>query len=240
MWHPEDVSVQRGAWDRIYGIPIHAWNENFFKLCVMDCGLFLRTDGATLDRDRFDYARVLLATKDLEVINVTDNILVDGVLINVKIIEEWEFNLGEDACLLEEETNSVQSNHEQEDVDRGEDVQDTVDLVVENLREHRVEDEVEGVTKLDENCVDTPPMIIDKPVEVSEVEIIPNTVEENAISSEVDGPSTNIPRVTTSCPAGEERLKNYGLWSIDWMQDRMSNEASTMLSHKKMFQKKCI
>jgi len=43
---------RRGAWLRLYGIPIHAWNGNFFKLCVMDCGSYLRSDEMTLDRGR--------------------------------------------------------------------------------------------------------------------------------------------------------------------------------------------
>jgi hypothetical protein len=40
-----------------YGVPLHAWNIEFFKLCVLDCGRLLRVDDMTLDRDRFDYAR---------------------------------------------------------------------------------------------------------------------------------------------------------------------------------------
>jgi hypothetical protein len=58
-WDKDVVPFRRGAWLRLYGIPIHAWNENFFKLCVMDCGTYLRSDDMSLDRGRFD-ARVLI------------------------------------------------------------------------------------------------------------------------------------------------------------------------------------
>ncbi|MCI52755.1 hypothetical protein A2U01_0074001, partial [Trifolium medium] len=46
-WEKEVMSVHRGAWVRLYGIPLHVWNENFFKLCVFDCGRFLREDSCT-------------------------------------------------------------------------------------------------------------------------------------------------------------------------------------------------
>ncbi|GAU35790.1 hypothetical protein TSUD_56670 [Trifolium subterraneum] len=68
-WGKEVATYRRGAWVRLYGIPIHAWNVNFFKLCVFYCGRFLRADSVSADRDRLDFARVLIATPDLEIIN---------------------------------------------------------------------------------------------------------------------------------------------------------------------------
>lgn len=49
-WSAEDVNYERGAWLRIYGTPVHAWNELIFKLCVSGCGRFIRSDGCTVDR----------------------------------------------------------------------------------------------------------------------------------------------------------------------------------------------
>ncbi|GAU25531.1 hypothetical protein TSUD_280160 [Trifolium subterraneum] len=37
-WGKEVLPYRRGAWIRLYGIPLHAWNVHFFKLCVLDCG----------------------------------------------------------------------------------------------------------------------------------------------------------------------------------------------------------
>ena len=105
-WDQTVLSFQRGAWVRLYGIPIHAWNENFFKLCVFDCGRFLRSHICSLNRERFDYARVLMSTSSFDVVNVTEHIIMDGVLVNIKIIKEWGFSLGEDACLFEEDVSS--------------------------------------------------------------------------------------------------------------------------------------
>jgi hypothetical protein len=69
-WDQETLPFQRGAWVRLYGVPLHAWNTEFFKLCAFACGRYLRTDEGSLERDRFDYARVLIATSSLEVINM--------------------------------------------------------------------------------------------------------------------------------------------------------------------------
>ena len=62
------VPFKRGSWLRLYGIQLHAWNEKFIKLYVLDCGRFLRTDCFSLNRERFDFARLLVATSSLELL----------------------------------------------------------------------------------------------------------------------------------------------------------------------------
>jgi len=59
---------------------------------------------------------------------------VDGILVELKTIEEWGFNLGEYACLFEEDNESNTSNSYHNEVHQGEDVSDTVDLIVERGR----------------------------------------------------------------------------------------------------------
>ncbi|KAK2363462.1 hypothetical protein QL285_088445 [Trifolium repens] len=108
-WETAVIPFQRGAWVRIYGIPLHAWNCNFFKLCVMDCGRFLRSDSYTAAKDRLDYARVLISTTAMTVIKKVENLMVDGSLVVVQIVEEWGYELGDDACLLEDDTVSTVS-----------------------------------------------------------------------------------------------------------------------------------
>jgi hypothetical protein len=82
-WENEAIPYRRGAWVRIYGIPLHAWNVLFFKLCVMDCGRFLRPNSYTAAKDRLDFARVLIATQELAVIKKVEQLLVDGSLVEV-------------------------------------------------------------------------------------------------------------------------------------------------------------
>jgi hypothetical protein len=87
-WEKAVVPFQRGAWVRIYGIPLHAWNLNFFKLRVMVCGRFLRSDSYIVARERLDYARVLISTTSLAVVKKVEQLLVDGSLVEIQIIEE--------------------------------------------------------------------------------------------------------------------------------------------------------
>lgn len=101
-WSSEDLRYEHNAWLRIYGTPTHAWNTNFFKLCVSNYGTFVKADDCTLDRGRIDYARILISTASLEVLNTTTTVLVDGCKFFIKIVEEWGCNLGEDAFLTEE------------------------------------------------------------------------------------------------------------------------------------------
>lgn len=117
----------------MYGIPIHAWNEKFFKLFVFYCGRYLRADTFLLNRERFDFARVLISTSSLDVVNVTKQILVDGMLLEIKIIEEWGFSLGEDACLFEEDDKSVNSGTEGVDIHDGFDLDNNVDILTNKI-----------------------------------------------------------------------------------------------------------
>ncbi|PNX71795.1 cysteine-rich receptor-like protein kinase, partial [Trifolium pratense] len=135
-WTRWDNIVQpykRGAWVRLYGIPLQAWNVNFFKLCVFECGSFLRADICSVEKDRLDFARILIATPDLEIVNRVVSVLVDGIQVEVNIVEEWGCNLGEDICLFEDDGDSEvnQSDHEEGQGDP--EVQCHIDTMVENF-----------------------------------------------------------------------------------------------------------
>jgi len=93
---------------------LHACNECFFKLCILDCGRFLRFDSCSAEKERFDYAQVFIATSTLEIINCSESILIDGEMVTVKILEGWGFNMGDDACLYEDDEGS---NDEQTNLD---------------------------------------------------------------------------------------------------------------------------
>jgi hypothetical protein len=134
------MPFQRGAWIRLYGVPLQAWNENFFKLCIFDCGRYLRADMCTLNKERCDYARVLISTSSLDVINASEQIIVDGVLVDIKIVEEWGFCLGDDACLYEEEEKSESEIPEAADIN--DDIGFNADILVNKMAKD-VEDDDE-------------------------------------------------------------------------------------------------
>ncbi|GAU40432.1 hypothetical protein TSUD_397510 [Trifolium subterraneum] len=123
-WNKEVVPSQRGAWVRLYGIPLHAWNENFFKLCAFDCGWYLRADSGSVERDGLDYACILIATSALEIVMTEEKLLVEGELIEVKIVEEWGLALGEDACFFEDEAEpeSYHSDNEAAELEEDESI----------------------------------------------------------------------------------------------------------------------
>jgi len=106
-WKKDVVVRERGAWVRIYGVPLQAWNVEFFKLCVYDCGPLLKVDESKLEKIRFDYARVLISTSSLDLLISDAKVMVDGVVFDFKIVEEGGFSLGEDACLSDDGVSQV-------------------------------------------------------------------------------------------------------------------------------------
>lgn len=48
----------------------------------------MRVDDVTIEKERLDYAYVLVSTPSLEVINDYAKVVVDGILLEFKLIEE--------------------------------------------------------------------------------------------------------------------------------------------------------
>ncbi|KAK2421300.1 heterogeneous nuclear ribonucleoprotein A0 [Trifolium repens] len=132
-WEKGGRPYQRGAWVRLYGVPLNAWNVEFFKLCVFDCGRFVRADSCSAERDRLDFARVLIATSDLSIVTRVERVLVDGVQVDIKIVEEWGYAMGEDTCLFAEEDDSGSSQADEGLAPDVPDVGRHVDVLVDNL-----------------------------------------------------------------------------------------------------------
>lgn len=98
-------------------------------------------DNCTIAKDQFDYARVLLATSSLDVINFTEKILIDGEIVELKIIEEWGFEIGEDACSLEDVDDDSKVSVPCNNYDfLAPDVCDQVDDLVNNLADDWVDE----------------------------------------------------------------------------------------------------
>ncbi|GAU33774.1 hypothetical protein TSUD_393360 [Trifolium subterraneum] len=247
-WNKEVVPSQRGAWVRLYGIPLHAWNENFFKLCVFDCR-YLRADSGSVERDRLDYARILIATSALEIVTKEEKLLVEGELIEVKIIEEWGLALGEDACLFEDEA-EPDSYHSDNEVMQGDpDASNNVDALVAKIVQHMdaevVEDESTAVINLSEVLVgacetrekeqeDMPTLVVgtteanpekdkDKPHHGKTLREKPSMVTK-----------VQPAKRTRSCPPGALCSGVSGPWSLNWLQEHDHGNAGVLFStHKK-------
>jgi PIN domain nuclease of toxin-antitoxin system len=235
-WEKEVIPYRRGAWVRLYGIPLHAWNVLFFKLCVMDCGRFLRTDNYTADKERLDFARVLIATHDLAVIKKVEQLLVDGSLVNIQIIEEWGFDLGDDACLLEDEVGSKASVAVEDECWEDSEGSNHVDMLVDNMAKGVVDEQgaQEVVIEPDPRSPVTDASV--DCVAETEVKVSPTVngrwkLIEMPRSLELPQPavqSAPIPRKrTTSCPP----VRRHGLsgpWSLEWIQDQSVKDAGAV------------
>ncbi|PNY00444.1 putative sulfate transporter [Trifolium pratense] len=156
-WEKDVEPYRRGAWVRLYGIPLKAWNEHFFKLCVFECGRYLRMDVCSVDKDRLDFVQVLIATTDLDIINRVESVLVDGNRVEVKIVEEWGYAMGEDMCLVEEEMESEAAQSDcgegQIDSEARRNVDMLVNHITDGLRDEGFDD-IQGME--DEEHLDKP------------------------------------------------------------------------------------
>ena len=100
-WSVAEARYERGAWVRVYGVPVHAWNVEFFRLCVSGAGRYIHADECSVDKARLDYVCILLSTPNIDFINSTSEFLIDGRRFVIKLVEECGCNLGEDAFLME-------------------------------------------------------------------------------------------------------------------------------------------
>ena len=104
---------ERGAWVRVYDTTVHAWNASLFELFVADCGRYIKVDDCTMDKGRLVFARILVSTTSLEVLNLKFVVVIDGCKFTFKLVEEWGCSLGEDAFLTEEDTHLLSEQKEE-------------------------------------------------------------------------------------------------------------------------------
>ncbi|GAU51434.1 hypothetical protein TSUD_413340 [Trifolium subterraneum] len=220
-----------GAWVHLYGVPLHAWNVNFFKLCVFDCG------------------RV-------------ERVLVDRAKVEIKIVEEWGYTMGEDTCLFEEENETEESPSEYEernvDMEVGRNVDTLVDKIVDGLEEEEdeafqvhsnevlsdkpvdilfVEGEKGGEVGHDQFTGNLGPLgeageqdlrIGDTPqqLDTQERPLLNNNLGESESGAENQRRSNRA----TTCPPAASRSAFSGPWSLVWLQDRNHGEAGVIFS----------
>jgi RNA recognition motif-containing protein len=82
-WNPGLLAVQREVWIQIYGIPIHIWGENFFKMVGKSFGTFLDFDEETTRMARFDVARLKILTSTWSFIDVAMKVEVEGACFSL-------------------------------------------------------------------------------------------------------------------------------------------------------------
>jgi hypothetical protein len=101
----KDASVpyERGAWVECYGVPLHSWNDIFFLELASTRGRLLKIDDVTVNKEKMDFARFLIATSELKELNYVVHFMIDGRVYPIRFIEDLEFGFADDACLAEYE-----------------------------------------------------------------------------------------------------------------------------------------
>ena len=84
-----------------------------FLGCVYGIRRFLYVDECTTDKARLDFARILVVTPKIEIVNKLFDFIIDGRQYAIKLVEEWGCNLGEDAFMSEGEADSTPEDRPQ-------------------------------------------------------------------------------------------------------------------------------
>jgi hypothetical protein len=87
-WNPGLLAVQREVWIQVYGIPLHIWGEELFKLVGNKLGVFMDYDEATARMASFDVARIKILTTTWAFLDVNMKVEVEGVCFDLWVVEE--------------------------------------------------------------------------------------------------------------------------------------------------------
>jgi hypothetical protein len=87
-WSPDDIDVERTIWLRIYGVPIHAWNHNFFMQIVKPWGTFINADDGTSKKTTMDVARLMIRTSCQQVVDEFIDVKINGKIYHLHVLED--------------------------------------------------------------------------------------------------------------------------------------------------------
>lgn len=75
---------------KLFGIPCHVCNEEFFKFIVVPFGEFMHCDDVTTNQVRMVVARTLIRTRCFSLINETINVKIVGNMRRVRVVEDTQ------------------------------------------------------------------------------------------------------------------------------------------------------
>jgi hypothetical protein len=88
-WTPQCVALNRRLWLKVFGIPLHVWDEELFKAIGTHFGEFLDFDEDTIGRRRLDFATLHVRTPKRGMIDEEICIRVMGVVHKIWVVEEF-------------------------------------------------------------------------------------------------------------------------------------------------------
>jgi hypothetical protein len=87
-WNPKDIDPERIVWLRNFGIPIHAWNNDFFEQVTKPWGTLLKSDDRTSKKLTMDVARLLIRTSSQKPIDEFFDVKINGDIYHLHILED--------------------------------------------------------------------------------------------------------------------------------------------------------
>ncbi|PNX87622.1 hypothetical protein L195_g043715, partial [Trifolium pratense] len=87
-WSTKEIDLERLVWLRVYGIPAHAWNDEFFQLISKPWGHYINADDGTNKKISMDVARLLIRTSGQRVVDEFLDVKIDGEVFHIRIIED--------------------------------------------------------------------------------------------------------------------------------------------------------
>lgn len=88
-WCSGEIDNERIVWIRCFGVPAHAWSNEFFSFLVAGIGEFICVDDSTLKKKTMDVARILYKTKVHDLVSRLVKVNIGGDVFSIKMVEEW-------------------------------------------------------------------------------------------------------------------------------------------------------
>jgi hypothetical protein len=87
-WSTKDLDTKRTIWLRVYGIPSHAWNDQFFAQLVQPWGAYINSDDGTMKKFTMDVARLMIRTSCQQVVDEFIDVKVNDEIFHLRVLEE--------------------------------------------------------------------------------------------------------------------------------------------------------
>lgn len=87
-WETKDVDWERLIWIKCYGVPCHAWSEDFFEKLGLAYGAFMYTNEHIKDKEHLDIGKFVMKTTHNTVINEVVKVKINDNIFHIKLVKE--------------------------------------------------------------------------------------------------------------------------------------------------------
>ncbi|XP_058763296.1 uncharacterized protein LOC131636700 [Vicia villosa] len=87
-WQEKDIDEARVVWIRVYGVPCHAWSNDFFVSLANRLGVFICLDENTMTGCNMDIARLMVRVDSRFILPETLKVVIDDVPFTLNLRED--------------------------------------------------------------------------------------------------------------------------------------------------------